>query len=336
MPVAVVTGASAGVGRATAVALAEAGFDIGLIARGQAGLAGAAGEVRAHGRRALELPTDVAEADQVDKAADQVETELGPVDIWVNNAMTTIFAPSWDVDPADFRRAVEVTFLGQVWGTQAALARMRPRNRGTIVEVGSALAFMAIPLQSAYCASKFASRGYFEAVRAELIHEKSQVRMCMVHLPAVNTPQFDWCKTTLDRHPQPVAPIYQPETVAAQIRDVALSGQRERVVGSWNRLLVAVGRAAPSLANQFAGQTAWESQLTDRPLEPGRKPNLRHPGDEDGDHGSRGGFDGQASGFWDPSFLRTLPATAAHLGSALAATLVEKGRRYRRDQPARG
>src|SRR5665213_2174074 len=195
--IAVITGASAGVGRATARAFAQRGFDVALLARGQAGLDGAANDVENLGRRALAIPTDVAQFDQVDSAATRVENEMGPIDVWVNDAMTTVFAPAWEVDPKDFQRAVEVTFLGQVWGTTAALARMRPRDRGAIVNVGSALAFIGIPLQSAYCASKFACRGFFESTRAELIHERSHVRMSMVHLPAVNTPQFDWCETTM-------------------------------------------------------------------------------------------------------------------------------------------
>lgn len=330
MPIAVVTGASAGVGRATAVALAQSGFDVGLLARGEAGLEGAAEDVRREGRRALPLVVDVADAESVDDAAKQVETELGPIDLWVNDAMTTVFAPSWEIEADDFRRAVEVTFLGQVWGTQAALARMRPRDRGTIVEVGSALSYMAIPLQSAYCASKFACRGYFEAVRAELLHEKSRIRMCMVHLPAVNTPQFDWCQTTLDRHPMPVPPIYQPELVAQKIVAAAMAGQREKIVGSWNKLLVWAGKAFPGLANQFAGRSAWESQLADRPVQPGRRPNLRHPVDATQDRGSRGGFDSQSGGFWDPSFLKSLPSTAATFAVSAGAATVEKAKRLRR------
>ena len=208
--VAVVTGASAGIGRATAVAFAEAGFDVALLARGEAGLDGAVADVEERGQRALAVPTDVADHGQVAEAAARVEHELGPIDVWVNNAMTTSFAPVWELEPADFRRAVEVTFLGQVWGTMVALEHMRPRDRGSIVNVGSALAFMGIPLQSAYCASKYACRGFFDSVRSELIHEGSNVHLSMVHMPAVNTPQFNWCQTTMDTHPQPVPPIYEP------------------------------------------------------------------------------------------------------------------------------
>jgi NAD(P)-dependent dehydrogenase (short-subunit alcohol dehydrogenase family) len=324
VPVAVVTGASAGVGRATAVALAAAGYDVALLARGAAGLQGAAEEVSRRGRRALAIPTDVADPTQVGRAAARVEAELGPMDVWVNDAMTTVFAPSWDVAPEDFRRAIEVTFLGQVWGTQAALEHMRPRDRGTIVNVGSALAHVAIPLQSAYCAAKFACRGYFESVRAELIHEGSRVRMSMVHLPAVNTPQFDWCATTMPRHPRPVAPIYQPEKAAEAIVRMARRGRREKVLGSWNKALVAVGKLSPALANRYAAIGAWEAQLTDQPLSPDRPVNLRHPVDADEDKGAHGGFDDQAGGFWDPAFLKTLPSTVAKLGRAASGVVREK------------
>src|SRR4051812_23705582 len=223
--VAVVTGASAGVGRATAALLAQRGFDVALLARGDAGLSGAANEVRRAERRALVLPVDVSVFSDIDAAAERVEQELGPIAVWINDAMTTVFAPVWDVDPKDYQRAVEVTFLGQVWGTKAALARMRPRDQGTIVNIGSALAFMGIPLQSAYCAAKFACRGFFQSVRAELIHEGSHVRMSMVHLPAVNTPQFDWCATSMPNPPQPVPPIYQPEVAARAVVAAALDGR---------------------------------------------------------------------------------------------------------------
>lgn len=322
--IAVVTGASAGIGRATAVALAEADFDVALVARGRAGLEGAAADVRARGRRALVVPTDVADNDQVSAAAARVEEELGEMDVWVNVAMTTSFAPSWDILPADFARAVEVTFLGQVWGTMAALEYMRPRDRGQIVNVGSALAFIGIPLQSAYCASKFACRGFFESVRAELLHEGSQVRMSMVHMPAVDTPQFGWCETTLDRHPQPVPPIYEPERVAAFIVQAALDGRRTKVVGSWNRLVVAAGKLTPGLGNHYAALGAWESQLTDQPVAADRPVNLREPADDDHDAGARGIFADQAGGFLDPSFLTSLPSTAATLARATARLGREK------------
>jgi len=322
--VAVVSGASAGVGRATARAFARRGFDVALLARGAAGLAGAASDVEAAGGRALIIRTDVSQFDEVDAAASRVEEELGPIDVWVNDAMTTVFAPVWEVEPADFRRAVEVTFLGQVWGTTAALARMRPRDRGNIVNVGSALAFIGIPLQSAYCSSKFACRGFFESTRAELLHDGSHVRLSMVHLPAVNTPQFDWCETTLDHHPQPVPPIYQPEIPAKVIVDAALDGRRATVIGSWNKMLVLAGRLFPGLANQYAAIGAWDTQLTSQPIAADRPDNLYQPADAEEDHGAHGIFDDQAGGALDPSFLSSLPRTARTFAIALRRTLDEK------------
>lgn len=322
--VAVITGASAGVGRATARAFAANGFDVALLARGEAGLEGAASDVRAAGARAITVPTDVADFEAVDAAASRAESELGPIDVWVNDAMTTVFAPSWELKPEDFRRAVEVTFLGQVWGTMAALARMRPRDRGSIVNVGSALAFIGIPLQSAYCSSKFACRGFFESTRAELLHEGSRIQMSMVHLPAVNTPQFNWCQTTLDRHPQPVPPIYQPEVCARFILEVAQDGRRDKVIGSWNKLLVMAGSLFPGLGNQYAALGAWETQLTDQPVDPGRPSNLCEPVDRDRDAGARGIFDRKAGGFLDPSFLKSLPDTARTFSTAVRRTVAEK------------
>jgi NAD(P)-dependent dehydrogenase (short-subunit alcohol dehydrogenase family) len=333
--VALITGASAGVGRATARAFAAQGFDIGLLARGEAGLKAAAAEVAEAGGRALVLPADVSQFDQVDAAASWAEEELGPIDVWVNDAMTTVFAPTWEVKPADFQRAVEVTFLGQVWGTMAALARMRPRDRGTIVNVGSALGIIGIPLQSAYCSAKFACRGFFESARAELLHEGSHVQMSMVYLPAVNTPQFDLCATTLDRHPQPVPPIYQPELIAKFILETALTGRREKVIGSWNKLLILAGRMFPSLGNQYASLGAWSTQLTGQPISADCPVNLYHPADADQDHGARGRFDHMAGGFLDPSYLKTLPTTAKTFAIALTRNLAGKRRRITLPPPSR-
>lgn len=323
-----ITGASAGVGRATARAFAERGFDVALLARGQAGLDGAAREVTSAGTRALAIPTDVAEFDQVAAAATRVEDELGPIDVWVNDAMTTVFAPAWEVKPADFKRAVEVTFLGQVWGTMAALSKMRPRNRGQIVNVDSALGFIGIPLQSAYCSSKFACRGFFESTRAELIHEKSLVRMSMVYLPAVNTPQFDWCQTVFEKHPQPAPPIYQPEIPAKFIVDVALDGRREKIIGSWNKMLVAVARIAPGLGNQYAAIGAWDSQLTSQNVRADRPMNLYEPADAERDYGAHGEFDGKADGVLTPSFLKSLPKMAKKFATASSMAIEEKRRRF--------
>ncbi len=323
--VALVTGASAGVGRAVVRELALNGFDVGLVARGTAGLRAAAQEVEACGAQALVLPADVARFEEVDAAASETETQLGPIDAWVNNAMSTVFTQSWDCEPDDFRRAVEVTFLGQVWGTMATLARMRPRDRGTIVNVGSALCFVGIPLQSAYCASKFACRGFFESTRAELVHEGSKVRLHMVHLPAVNTPQFDWCATSLSRHPQPVPPIYQPERAARAIVAAALDERPVRVLGSWNKLLVVLGRLFPNLANRYAALGAWQTQLMAEKISPDRPVNLYSPADSEDDWVAHGGFDDRAGGFTDPSFLRSLPSTTATFMHTCAAVAAEKG-----------
>ena len=325
-PIAVITGASAGVGRATGRAFAERGFDVALLARGTGGLEHAAKDAEAAGARALGIPVDVSRYDEVASAAEKVERELGPIEVWVNNAMTTVFAPLADTKPDDFQRALEVTFLGQVWGTKVALSRMRPRDRGAVVNVGSALSFVGIPLQAAYCSAKFACRGFFESVRAELLHDGSNVRLSMVHLPAVNTPQFDWCVTTMGRHPQPVPPIYQPEVPARHIVAVALDGRRSKVVGSWNKLLVVMDSLFPGLGNHYAALGAWDSQLTTEPIRPGRRVNLYHPVDTEDDAGSHGAFDHQAGGFLDPSFLRSLPQTAMTFLRAVAQNAREKRR----------
>lgn len=309
---------------------ATAGYDVALLARGMAGLEGAAKEVEAEDGRAVVITTDVSNYEEVDAAATLVENELGPIDVWVNDAMTTVFAPTWEVTPDDFRRAVEVTFLGQVWGTLAALKHMRPRNRGSIVNVGSALAYMGIPLQAAYCSSKFACRGFFESVRAELLHENSDIRLSMVHLPAVNTPQFDWCKTTLDRHPQPVPPIYQPEVAARAVLEAAINGRRTKVVGAWNKLLVVAGSLFPGLGNTYAALGAWDTQLTDLPLSPQRKVNLHHPVDITSDHGAHGIFDNCAGGLMDQSFVRSLPRIVRTFTVAVKRTLWAKSARYSR------
>jgi hypothetical protein len=220
-----------------------------------------------------------------------------------------------------------VTFLGQVWGTMAALERMRPRDRGNIVNVGSALAFIGIPLQATYCSAKFACRGFFESTRAELIHDGSHVRLSMVHLPAVNTPQFDWCQTTMADHPQPVPPIYQPEIPAKFIVEAALDGRRSKIIGSWNKLLVAAGSVVPGLGNHYAALGAWDTQLTDQPIGPGRPDNLRHPADDDRDAGSHGIFDDKAGGFLDPSFLKTLPNAGRTFVAAGVANARDRTRR---------
>jgi NAD(P)-dependent dehydrogenase (short-subunit alcohol dehydrogenase family) len=329
--VAVVTGGSAGVGRATAVAFAEAGFDVAVLARGQAGIEAAAKEVERAGGRGLPVAVDVTDYGQVSDAAARVEAELGPVDVWVNNAMTTIFAPIWEIEPEDFRRAVEVTFLGQVWGTKVALELMLQRDKGSIVNIGSALAFTAIPLQSAYCASKFASRGFFDSVRAELFHRGSNVRLSMVHLPGVNTTQFNWCKSVFSKHPQPVPPIYEPEVPAKFIVEVALDGRRSKVVGAWNKVVVAAGKLMPGIGNHYAAIGAWETQLSDQVADPGRPANLWEPVDAGSDHGSHGIFDDEAGGSTDPHFLESMPQNVKNLALSIANRAREQAERLHRD-----
>lgn len=315
--VAVVTGASAGVGRATAIELARRGFDVGLIARGRAGLEAALADVRAEGAEGAIALADVADMEQVEQAASRIEQELGPIEIWINNAMTTVFARVRDLTAHEIRRATEVTYLGQVHGTLAALNRMRERDRGTIVFVGSALAFRGIPLQSAYCASKFAVRGFYESLRTELIHDNSAVRVTIVHLPAVNTPQFEWCRARVSRHPMPVPPIYQPELVARRIVSAAEAPPRQRVVGTWNWMVIQLAKAVPGVADHYMAATGIDGQLTDRPIDADRPDDLESPVDDDRDHGARGLFDHLARGVMSPSFLRSLPSQAGALGRAI-------------------
>ena len=269
--VVVVTGASAGVGRAVAHAFARRGARVGLLARGLAGLEAAREECGRLGGEAVAVEADVACADQVEAAAVRVERELGPIDVWINNAMATVLSPFLETTPEEFRRATEVTYLGAVHGTMAALQRMVPRDRGTVVQVGSALSYRAIPLQAAYCGSKFAVRGFTDSVRTELMHRKSRVWVTMVQLPAVNTPQFSWCRTRLPNHPQPVPPIYQPEVPAETIYYAAHHRRREIYCGGPAVAVILGSKLLPALADRYLARTAVDSQQV-----PGMPVGSRH------------------------------------------------------------
>ncbi|MGH9298202.1 MAG: SDR family oxidoreductase [Acidimicrobiales bacterium] len=325
-PVAVVTGGSAGVGRATAAEFARRGFDVAVLARGEAGLDAAVREIEAAGGRGLALRADVADYEAVLSAAKHAEDTLGPISVWVNDAMTTVFGFVEEVSPSEFKRATEVTYLGQVHGTMVALKMMEPRDTGTIVNVGSALAFVGIPLQSAYCGAKFACRGFFESVRAELLHRHSGIRITMVHLPAVNTPQFGWCENKLPKFPQPVPPIYQPEVPARRIVTSALKG-RSNIVGSWNRLLIAVDAIAPTVVAHYAARTGVQSQQTDRPAATGPS-DLDAPQDDKRDVGAHGDFDKLAKGVLAPSFLKSLPGTTRDFVLAIGDALADRARSH--------
>jgi len=331
----VVTGASGGVGRATARAFAQRGYDVALLARGEKGLEAGAEEVRAAGARALPLPTDVADFAQVERAAQRVEDELGPIDVWVNVAFSSVFAPFMEIEMNEFRRVTEVAYLGYVHGTRAALDRMLPRDKGVVVQVGSALAYRGIPLQTAYCGAKHAIQGFNEALRCELMHEGTAVRTTMVQLPAVNTPQFDWVLSRLPRHPQPVPPIYQPEVIANAIVYAAEHPRRrEYYVGSSTVATILGDKVAAGLLDRYLALTGWSSQQTSQPTSPDRPDNLWEPADgPDGhDFGAHGSFDSQAKPVSWQSRLNRSPwpvAAAVNLGAALWAggSMIIKGRR---------
>jgi NAD(P)-dependent dehydrogenase (short-subunit alcohol dehydrogenase family) len=287
--VVVITGASAGVGRATVRAFAAKGAHVGLIARNREALENARREVEAMGGKALVLPADVAEAEAVEAAASRVEEELGPIDIWVNNAMCSVFSPVKEMTPEDYRRVTDVTYLGYVWGTLAALRRMLPRDRGSIVQVGSALAYRGIPLQSAYCAAKHAVQGFCDSLRSELLHDGSKVRLCMVQMPALNTPQFGWVKSRLPRKPQPVPPIFQPEVAARAIVYAAHHRRREIYVG-WPTVKAVVGdKVAAGYADHYLARNGYDAQQRDGLADPNQPDNLWEP--VPGDHGAHGDFD---------------------------------------------
>jgi len=319
--VVVVTGASAGVGRATVRELAREGASVALIARGEAGLEGARQDVERLGGRALAVPVDVADAGQVEAAAERIESELGPIDVWINNAMATILAPLSEITPDEFRRSTEVTYLGSVWGTMAALRRMRPRDRGTIVQVGSALAYRGIPLQAPYCGAKHALQGFLESLRAELLHEGANVHVTMVQLPALNTPQFTWARSRMPREPQPVPPIYQPEVAAKAIVWASRNPRRELMV-AWPTVKAILGNAvAPGLADRYLARSGYDAQQRDVPADPNRPDNLFEPVDED--RGAHGPFDDESH---DRSIQAALSRHRRSLGlGALASAVAALG-----------
>jgi NAD(P)-dependent dehydrogenase (short-subunit alcohol dehydrogenase family) len=288
-----------------------------LIARGIDGLDGARRDVEAAGGRAVVIPTDVSDASAVEAAAARVERELGPIDVWVNNAMVSVFSPVKELQPDEVKRVTEVTYLGVVYGTMAALKRMLPRDRGTIVQVGSALAYRGIPLQAAYCGAKHAIQGFTESLRCELLHDQSRVRVTMVQLPAMNTPQFDWVKSRLPRQPQPVPPIYEPEVAADAIVWAASHRRREMSVGIPTVEAIWGNKIASPLLDRYLARTGYDSQQTDEPADPSRPDNLWHP--LPGDHGAHGRFAARSTATSPQTWLNErLPALAIVLAASAA------------------
>jgi NAD(P)-dependent dehydrogenase (short-subunit alcohol dehydrogenase family) len=316
----VVTGASAGIGRATAQLFGERGARVGLIARGYAGLDGAARDVEKAGGTALAVSADVADYQQISDAAQQIEERFGPIDVWVNVAFTSVFSPFAEMTAEEFRRVTEVSYLGFVYGTMVALSRMRPRGRGSIVQVGSALGARSIPLQSAYCGAKHAVNGFTESLRCELRHERSGVHVTVVQMPAVNTPQFSWVRSRLPNHPQPVPPIYQPEVAARGVVYAADHPRRKQYwVGGSTAATILANRVAPALLDRYLARTGYDSQQTSEPIGPDRPENLFQPVDgvNGRDFGAHGVFDGRSHAHSAQAWLsRHAGLSSAVLGGA--------------------
>ena len=307
-----VTGASSGVGRAIARAFGAAGARVGLLARGQDGLEACAREIREAGGEALVLPADVSRASEVQTAAHALVERFGRIDTWVNDAMVSVFSPVVEMTPEEYRRVTEVNYLGAVYGTLAALRSMLPADEGVIIQIGSALVYRSIPLQSAYCASKAALRGFTDSLRCELLHDRSKVKVCMLQLPAVNTPQFDVVRTRLPRHPQPVPPIFQPEVIARAALHLALHPRREMWVGMSAAKAILGQKFIGGLLDRYLARKGWDSQMDDRPVDPvTRKDNLDAP--LPGDRGAHGDFDARSRGWSGELWLRL------HAGGLLAA-----------------
>ena len=310
----IVTGASAGVGRATALRFGKAGARVGLIARDGKALNDVKRKIERSGGEAAVAAVDVADADELFKAAEKLEAELGPVDVWVNDAMVTVFSPVTEITPDEFKRVTEVSYLGFVYGTMTALRLMRPRNRGAIVQVGSALAYRGIPLQAAYCGAKFAIRGFTNSLRTELMHEKSGIHLTIVHLPAVNTPQFDWARTHMDRQPRPVAPVFQPEAVANTIYKAAHERKREVWLGRSTIEIVLGNFLAPALLDRYLARTAVKGQSTRRMVAADRRDNLMRPVHHL--HRTRGSFGREAE-----SRALAMPGPATRVAAVTAGVL---------------
>ncbi|HEV2451173.1 MAG TPA: SDR family oxidoreductase [Streptosporangiaceae bacterium] len=319
----IITGASAGIGRATAQLYGERGANVGLIARGTAGLEGAVRDVEDAGGKALALPADVASFEQVDAAATQAEEFFGPIDTWINVGFVSVFAPFTEITPEEFRRVTEVSYLGFVYGTMAALARMKPRERGTIVQVGSALSERSIPLQSAYCGAKHAINGFTSSLRCELLHDRSGVRVTVVQMPAVNTPQFSWVRSRLSRHPQPVPPIYQPEVAARAVLYAAgHPGRRQYWAGGTTAATILANKFAPALLDRYLAKTGYKSQQTGQQVPPGHPDNLMHPldGPDGHDRGAHGAFDNRSHSRSFQLLLSHHPRLATAAAAAVAVT----------------
>lgn len=330
--VVVVTGASVGVGRAIAQAFGKRGACVGLVARGHAGLEQACKDVEAAGGKALAIPTDVSDADAVEAAAQKVEDTFGPIDVWVNDAMESVFSPFKEMKPEEFKRVTEVAYLGFVYGTMSALHHMLPRDKGRIIQIGSALAYRSIPLQAAYCGAKHGIMGFTDSIHCELVHDKSNVKITMVQLPAVNTPQFGWVKNKLPDKAQPVPPIYQPEMIADAVTWVTDHYRRELFIGISTVIAIQGNKLAPAFGDWYLGKTGYKSQQTGQSANPNQPNNLWGPVDEERDYGAHGTFDSKASytskQLWADKHAGSLTLVGLGLaaGAVALTTLIRRSR----------